>query len=156
MPCSTVVDSVSHSHRLRGSRVVFMKWRERARGAAPYTRGLEKQYADLTPRSSLKVSFAPGLFVLAERGLNVCFAQDGVCPPAGRTLPANNRVTSWKPLTAAGELVSAEGVRRRLRERQRSAFTRRCFPACVPCLRLVLVALERNGQISVGCRVIWR
>lgn len=31
--------------------------------------------------------------------------QDGVCLPAGQILPANNRVTSWKPLTAADELV---------------------------------------------------
>lgn len=33
-------------------------------------------------------------------------------PGAGQTLPANNRVTSRKPLTAAGELVSGEGGRR--------------------------------------------
>ena len=145
-----------------------MKWRERARGAAPYTRGLEKQYADLTPRSSLKVSFAPGLFVLAERGLNVCFAQDGVCPSAGRTLPANNRVTSWKPLTAAGELVSAEGVKRRLRERQRSAFARRCIPACVRAVCPVSPSCVScagakwpnqcglQGYLEIGACIMWR
>lgn len=91
----------------------------------------------------------------------------GFALPLGRTLPANNRVTSWKPLTAAGELVSAEGVRRRLRERQRSAFARRCVPACVRAvLSRVSVLCSRagakwpnqcglQGYLEIGARIMW-
>lgn len=66
---------------------------------------MEKRYADLPGRSELKVSFAPGCFIVAERGFSVCgLLKMGFV--SHWTDTANKRVTSYKPLTAASELVS--------------------------------------------------
>lgn len=93
--------------------VVFVNRSQRARGS-PWTRGLggqtERGFATEVPaESKFGACSVRGFFFVVVlqrvRGVARCLPGDG------QTLPANNRVTSRKPLTAAGELVSGEGGR---------------------------------------------
>lgn len=114
-----------------------------------------KQNTDLPLSSPLEVSLLGswGFVVVLQRvrGVARCL------PGAGQTLPANNRVTSRKPLTAAGELVLGEGGRgsqsvAATAALERGSAAERAPAPCADELRwgqIAKVSAFRRGQVQI-------